>query len=61
MCATGWVQVWGVMNALKQSSIGRLESVYGLDCIVPGSGGAARACAWWSPARKEGLVELRLF
>jgi len=38
-----------------------LEAVYGLDLTLPGSGGAARAVAWWSPARREAQVELRLF
>lgn len=38
-----------------------LEAVYGLDLALPGSGGAARAAAWWSPARREAQFELRLF
>lgn len=38
-----------------------LETAWGLDLTVPGSRGAARACAWFSPARREGMVELRLF
>lgn len=38
-----------------------LETVWGVDLTIPGSRGAARACAWFSPTRREGMVELRLF
>jgi hypothetical protein len=37
-----------------------LESVWGLDLVIPGSLGAARACAWYSPTRREGMLGLRL-
>lgn len=37
-----------------------LETVWGLDMIIPGSQGAARACAWFSPTRREGMLGLRL-
>ena len=37
-----------------------VESAYGVDVVVPGSSGAARVVAWWSPGRKEGMLELRL-
>ena len=38
-----------------------LETTYGVDCVVPRTGGALRACAWWSPLRRQGLLEARLF
>ncbi len=38
-----------------------LEAMFGLVLALPGSGGAARTAAWWSPARREAQVELRLF
>lgn len=38
-----------------------LEAVYGADVVVPGTEGAARVAMWWSPKRREGMVELRLF
>lgn len=38
-----------------------LETMYGADVIVPGSKGAARVAMWWSPKRREGMMELRLF
>lgn len=37
-----------------------LDAAYGLDMVVPGSGGIARGVVWWSPRRGEGGVELRL-
>ncbi|KAI8475001.1 MAG: hypothetical protein J3K34DRAFT_456450 [Monoraphidium minutum] len=37
-----------------------LDAAYGLDVVVPGSGGAVRGVAWWSPRRGEGGLELRL-
>ena len=39
----------------------QLETVYGADCCLPGSAGAARLAAWWSPLRREAMLELRLF
>lgn len=38
-----------------------LETMYGADVVVPGSKGAARVSMWWSPKRREGMMELRLF
>ena len=38
-----------------------LETVWGLDMVLPGTQGTARACAWFSPVRQEAMVELRLF
>ena len=34
---------------------------YGLDVGVPGTSGLARLAAWYSPGRKEGMIEVRLF
>lgn len=39
----------------------KLESMFGMDVILPGTEGAARVALWWSPKRKEGMAELRLF
>ena len=38
-----------------------LETVWGLDLVLPKTQGSARACAWFSPTRREGMLELRLF
>ncbi|GIL53119.1 hypothetical protein Vafri_8802 [Volvox africanus] len=38
-----------------------LDAVYALDLAVPGLKGAARLVAWYSPQRREGMVELRMF
>jgi len=38
-----------------------LESIYGADMVIPGTGGGARVAIWWSPKRREGMAELRLF
>jgi hypothetical protein len=38
-----------------------LESMFGGDILIPGTEGAARVSCFWSPKRREGMVELRLF
>ncbi|GIL83435.1 hypothetical protein Vretimale_11203 [Volvox reticuliferus] len=38
-----------------------LDAVYALDLAVPGLKGTARLVAWYSPQRREGMVELRMF
>ncbi len=38
-----------------------LEAVYALDLAVPGARGVARLVAWYSPQRREGMLEVRLF
>jgi hypothetical protein len=38
-----------------------LDAAYGLDLVLPGTGGAARLAAWYSPRRREAMAELRLF
>jgi hypothetical protein len=50
-----WVQAVRTLRATQ------LESILGLDCVVPNTQGAARIAAWWSPLRKEAMMELRLF
>ncbi len=50
-----WAQAVRTLRATK------LESVFGLDFLVPNSQGAARIAAWWSPLRREAMMELRLF
>lgn len=37
------------------------EAQYGFDFAAPGSGGAVRIGGWYTPSRREGLVEMRLF
>jgi hypothetical protein len=39
----------------------RLQTVYGGDVMVPGLRGVARLAAWYSPGRKEGMMEMRMF
>ncbi|CAL8462881.1 g2415 [Coccomyxa elongata] len=51
----------GAWKAIRTLRATKLESVFGLDCVVPNSQGAARIAAWWSPLRKEAMMELRLF
>lgn len=38
-----------------------LETVWGLDSVLPGTGGGARVALWYAPKRKEAMAELRLF
>ncbi|DBA99922.1 TPA: hypothetical protein ACH3X1_013804 [Trebouxia sp. C0004] len=38
-----------------------LETVYGLDVIIPGTSGIARGAVWYSPMRKEAMAEIKLF
>ena len=51
--AAAWTAARGVRAA-------RLETVYGLDYVLPGTEGTLRLCGWWSPARREAMCELRL-
>lgn len=50
-----------LVQAIRTLRATKLESVFGLDCVVPNSQGAARIAAWWSPLRREAMMELRLF
>ena len=50
--------LWEAGKGVRAKS---LERVFGLDCIIPGSEGAARAVVWVSPQRREAMAELRLF
>ncbi|KAK9843446.1 hypothetical protein WJX81_003011 [Elliptochloris bilobata] len=56
-----WQTLEVLADAVRGMRATPLEAVYGLDLALPGSGGAARAAAWWSPARREAQIELRLF
>jgi hypothetical protein len=38
-----------------------LETVWGMDSVLPGTGGGVRVAVWWAPKRKEAMAELRLF
>lgn len=38
-----------------------LETVWGLDSVLPGTGGGARVAVWLAPKRREAMAELRLF
>jgi len=48
---------WAAARAARPAL---LETAYGLDCVLPGTEGSLRLVGWWSPARREGMVELRL-
>lgn len=53
------------MKGLAQTALSvrpsLLEAVYGCDCVLPGTEGAARLAVWVSPKRREAMAELRLF
>lgn len=49
--------IWAATAGIRPAP---LERVFGLDCVLPNTGGAGRACLWWSPARREAMAELRL-
>ena len=49
------------VQAVRTLRATQLESIFGLDCVVPNTKGAARVAGWWSPSRKEAMMELRLF
>ncbi|KAL3142995.1 hypothetical protein ABBQ38_003276 [Trebouxia sp. C0009 RCD-2024] len=50
-----------IREAAGQTRPTLLETVYGLDVIIPGTGGTARAALWYSPVRKEAMAEIKLF
>ncbi|KAL4452107.1 hypothetical protein ABPG75_007769 [Micractinium tetrahymenae] len=51
----------GVLQTALSVRPSLLEAVYGLDCVLPGTEGAARLAIWVSPKRREVMAELRLF
>lgn len=50
-----------LLEAGKNMQAKVLEHVIGLDYIIPGTLGAARATVWVSPQRREAMAEIRLF
>lgn len=57
----GRITTGAVAASVKSLRPSLLEAQYGLDYVVPRTGGALRACAWWSPLRRQGMIEARLF
>ena len=53
--------VKGVLQTALSVRPGLVEAVWGVDAVLPGTEGAARLALWWSPKRREGMAELRLF
>ncbi|KAL6780462.1 hypothetical protein ACKKBF_B13060 [Auxenochlorella protothecoides x Auxenochlorella symbiontica] len=53
--------VHGLVATALSVRASRLETVVGADCVLPGSGGAARLVVWYSPQRREGMAEVHLF
>lgn len=51
----------GTLAAVSSVRPVLLETVYGLDCVLPGTEGAARVTAWYSPMRREAMAEIKLF
>lgn len=50
----------GILDHLKCTQPSLKDVQYGIDFAVPGSYGAVRAGAWYTPSRKEGMMELRI-
>ena len=59
--SSGWRRLTGAAAAVATVRPALLDATYGLDLAVPGAAGLARVVAWYSPGRKEGMVELRVF
>ena len=51
----------GLPRHVASTRASLMDSVYGLDVALPGASGLARLVAWYSPGRREGMVEVRLF
>jgi len=51
----------GVLQTALSVRPSLLDAVYGFDCVLPGTEGAARLAVWVSPKRRECMAELRLF
>lgn len=50
-----------ILEAAGKTRPTLLETVYGLDVIIPGTSGIARGAVWYSPMRKEAMAEIKLF
>lgn len=50
----------GVVDHVKNLQPTLLDVQYGVDFSVPGTHGAVRVGGWYTPSRKEGMVELRM-
>lgn len=50
----------GALRSLSRARVGVRDAAAGLDLTLPASAGAARIVAWYSPVRREGMVEIRL-
>lgn len=46
------------VRGLRPTSL--VDAAYALDLAVPGTAGCARVVAWYSPQRKEGMLEVRM-
>ncbi|KAK9806896.1 hypothetical protein WJX72_006721 [[Myrmecia] bisecta] len=58
----GGRRTWGaIINAVAAVRPSLLETVYGLDYIIPNTQGAARLAVWYAPMRKEAMLGMRLF
>lgn len=57
----GRITTRALANSVQSLRPTLLEACYGVDYVVPRTAGALRACAWWSPLRKQGMLEARLF
>ena len=51
----------GVLQTALSVRPSLLETVYGCDCVLPSTEGAARLAIWFSPKRRECMAELRFF
>lgn len=49
-----------VVDHMKNLQPTLLDVQYGVDLSVPGTHGAVRVGAWYTPSKKEGMVELRM-
>lgn len=50
-----------ILEAAGKTRPTLLETVYGLEIIIPGTSGIARGAVWYSPMRKEAMAEIKLF
>lgn len=55
----GWA-IGGTIQHVQGLRPTLLDCVYGADVVLPNTGGAGKVCAWFSPMRREAMVEVRL-